>query len=74
MTEKKKRKKKVYAEGGRRHRWVMPYAEGGPRRLADAMTESSRPERDWRTCSCYADGLVYAKGGRRRIPLYAEGV
>jgi hypothetical protein len=64
----------MYAEGGRRHRWVMPYAEGGPRRLADAVTEPSRPERDRSTCLCYADGLAYAEGGRQRSPLYAEGI
>ena len=50
MRAKKKTKKNMYAEGGRRHRWVMPYAEGGPRRLADAVIGPSRPERDRSTC------------------------
>jgi hypothetical protein len=73
MRENKKGKKK-YAEGGRRHRWVIPYAEGGPQRLSDAVSEPSRPSRVRSTCMCYADGLGYAEGGRRRIALYAEGL
>jgi hypothetical protein len=52
----------------------MPYAEGHPRRLADAVTGPSRPEREWRTRRHYADGLLYAEGGRRRIALYAKGI
>jgi hypothetical protein len=52
---------------------VVWYVNGAPRRRVDAVP---RPLGHGRaglpTCS-YADGQVYAEGGRRRIHAYPEG-
>jgi hypothetical protein len=49
------------------------YAEGGRRRISNAVTAPGRPELPGHVSTHYANGRQYAEGSRRRMGSYAEG-
>jgi hypothetical protein len=49
------------------------YAEGGRRRIRNAVAVPARPKLLGHVSKAYADGRQYAEGDRRRIGSYAEG-
>jgi hypothetical protein len=57
---------RAYADG-------RQYAEGGRRRISNAMTAPGRPRLPGHVSTNYADGRQYAEGGRRRMTSYTDG-
>lgn len=67
----------LYAEGSPRRSTSIRrrplYAEGGRRRMSDAVTAPAGLQRARPRVHLIRRGLVYAEGYRRRISVYAEG-